>query len=38
VTGADVNLAVKLADAVARYIAELGEHLADDDGAAQEAA
>lgn len=38
VTGQDVNLAVKLADAVARYAAELGEHLADDDSAATDAA
>ena len=38
VTGQDVNLAMKLADAVARYAAELGEHVADKDGAAQDAA
>ena len=38
VTGQDVNLAIALADAVARYIAELGEHLADDDSAAKDAA
>jgi hypothetical protein len=38
VTGQDVNLAMALADAVARYIAELGEHVADDDSAAQDAA
>jgi len=38
VTGQDVNRAVKLADAVARYITELGEHVADDDGAAKDAA
>jgi len=38
VTGQDVNRAMALADAVARYIAELGEHLADDDRAAQDAA
>jgi hypothetical protein len=38
VTGRDVNLAMALADAVARYIAELGEHMATEDGAAQDAA
>jgi hypothetical protein len=38
VTGEDVNRAVALADAVARYIADLGEHLADDDSAAEDAA
>ena len=38
VTGQDVNRAVALADAVARYIAELGERVADEDGAAQDAA
>ena len=38
VTGQDVNRAMALADAVARYIAELGEHLADEDSAADEAA
>ena len=38
VTSQDVNRAMKLADAVARYIAELGEHLADDNSAAQDAA
>ena len=38
VTGQDVNRAMALADAVARYIAELGERLADDDRAAQDAA
>ena len=38
VTGADVNRALALADAVARYIAELGEHVADEDSAAQDAA
>jgi hypothetical protein len=38
VTGQDVNRAMALADAVARYVAELGEHLADDDGAVQDAA
>ena len=31
VTGEDVNRAMALADAVARYIAELGEHVADED-------
>ena len=38
VTGQDVNLAMALADAVARYIAELGEHVATEDRAADEAA
>ena len=38
VTGQDVNRAMALADAVARYIAELGERVADEDSAAQEAA
>jgi hypothetical protein len=38
VTGQDVNRAIALADAVARYITELGAHVADDDGAAQDAA
>jgi hypothetical protein len=38
VTGQDVNRAMALADAVARYITELGEHVADDDGAAKDAA
>ena len=38
VTGEDVNRAMALADAVARYIAELGAHLADDDSAAKDAA
>jgi hypothetical protein len=38
VTGQDVNLAMALADAVARYIAELGERVADEDSAAQDAA
>ena len=38
VTGADVNLAMALADAVARYVAELGAHVADEDSAAPDAA
>jgi len=38
VTGADVNRAVALADAVARYITELGAHVATEDSAADEAA
>ena len=38
VTGQDVNRAMALADAVARYIAELGELVADEDSAADEAA
>jgi hypothetical protein len=38
VTGADVNRAMALVDAVARYIAELGERVADDDSAVQDAA
>jgi hypothetical protein len=33
VTGEDVNRAVALADAVARYITELGAHVADEDAA-----
>jgi hypothetical protein len=33
VTGEDLNRAMKLADAVARYIAELGEHVATEDAA-----
>jgi hypothetical protein len=33
VTGDDMNRAMKLADAVARYIAELGEHVATEDAA-----
>ena len=33
VTGEDLNRAMKLADAVARYIAELGEHIATEDAA-----
>jgi hypothetical protein len=33
VTGQDVNRAMALADAVARYIAELGEHVATEDAA-----
>jgi hypothetical protein len=33
VTGADMNRAMALADAVARYIAELGEHVATEDAA-----
>ena len=37
VTGQDVILAVALADAVARYITELGEHVTTED-AAQDAA
>ena len=37
-TGEDVNRAMALADAVARYAAELGAHVADEDGAAGEAA
>ena len=37
-TGQDVNRAMALADAVARYIAELGAHVADDDSAAADAA
>ena len=31
VTGEDVNRAMALADAVARYITELGAHVADED-------
>jgi hypothetical protein len=38
VTGEDVNRAMALADAVARYAAELGEHVADEGGAAPDAA
>jgi hypothetical protein len=38
VTGEDVNRALALADAVARYAAELGAHLADDDCAVPDAA
>ena len=38
VTGQDVNRALALADAVARYAAELGAHVADDDSAANDAA
>jgi hypothetical protein len=38
VTGQDVNRALALADVVARYVAELGEHVATDDGAAKDAA
>ena len=38
VTGEDVNRAMALADAVARYIAELGERVATEDSAADEAA
>jgi hypothetical protein len=38
VTGEDVNRALALADAVARYIAELGEHVTSEDSAADEAA
>ena len=38
VTGEDVNRAMALADAVARYVAELGEHVADEDSAAPDAA
>jgi hypothetical protein len=38
VTGEDVNRALALADAVARYVAELGERVAADDGAGAEAA
>jgi hypothetical protein len=38
VTGQDVNLALALADVVARYIAELGERVATEDCAAGEAA
>jgi hypothetical protein len=33
VTGQDVNRAMALADAVARYVAELGAHVADEDSA-----
>jgi hypothetical protein len=38
VTGEDVNRAMALADAVARYITELGAHIAAEDSAADEAA
>ena len=38
VTGEDVNRALALADAVARYAAELGAHVADEDSAAPDAA
>ena len=38
VTGEDVNRAMALADAVARYAAELGEHVADEDSAAPDEA
>lgn len=38
VTGQDVNRAMALADAVARYAAELGAHVADEDSAAPDAA
>jgi hypothetical protein len=38
VTGGDVNRAVALADAVARYAAELGTRVADEDGAAPDEA
>ena len=38
VTGEDVNRAMALADAVGRYITELGEHVASEDSAAQDAA
>ena len=38
VTGEDVNRAMALADAVARYIAELGERVAHEDSAAKDAA
>ena len=38
VTGEDVNRAMALADAVARYIAELGERVATEDSAVDEAA
>jgi hypothetical protein len=38
VTGEDVNRAMALADAVARYAAELGAHVADEDSAATDAA
>ena len=38
VTGQDVNRAMALADAVAQYAAELGEHVADEDSAAPDAA
>jgi len=38
VTGQDVNRAMALADAVARYAAELGAHVADEDTAAADEA
>jgi len=38
VTSEDVNRAMALADAVARYAAELGAHVADEDSAAPDAA
>jgi hypothetical protein len=38
VTRQDLNLARALADAVARYITELGKHVATEDGASDEAA
>jgi hypothetical protein len=38
VTGEDVNRAMALADAVARYAAELGAHVADEDRAAPDEA
>jgi hypothetical protein len=38
VTGEDVNRAMALADAVARYVAELGERVTTEDGAAEVAA
>ena len=38
VTGQDVNRAMALADAVTRYAAELGAHVADEDSAAPDAA
>jgi hypothetical protein len=38
VTGEDVNRAMALADAVARYITELGAHVADEDTAAADEA
>ena len=38
VTADDVNRAMRLADAMARYIAELGEHLANNESAAPDEA
>jgi hypothetical protein len=38
VTAEDVNRALALADAVARYVAELGERVTTEDGAAEVAA